>query len=162
MQLLSVAVSLSLAVVLIRLAWIDLHSFRLPDIYTVPLIAAGLALSEIEGGVGLLQSTLGGAIGFGLFWLIGYLHYQRRGVEGLGLGDAKLFAASGTWLGVAMLPHVLLVASLGGLLFAALRRGHASGSHDGDQSGSGRIAFGPWLALGFFAIWVGRGLGWIG
>ena len=67
--------------------------------------------------------------------------------EGLGLGDAKLFAASGTWLGLPLLPYVLLIAALGGLAWALIARAQ------------GRLAFGPWIALGFWCVWLARGPG---
>ena len=66
-------------------------------------------------------------------------------VEGLGLGDAKLFAASGAWLGWQGLPPVLLIAALGGLGQAMLRA--APQRHR-------PLAFGPWIAVGFFSLWL--------
>lgn len=141
--MLDILLGLGLAVTLVRLSWIDLHTLRLPDVYTLPLIAVGIALSMTKGGIGLHTSLLGGLAGFLLFWAVGHLHFIRRGVDGLGLGDAKLFAASGTWLGYMLLPHVLLVASVGGLIFAlAYRPGQDA-----------RIPFGPWLSLGFMLVW---------
>lgn len=132
---------------LLWLSWIDLQSFRLPDRGTLPLVALGLGLSALAGREALLLSLAGGAIGYGLFALIGHLHFRRRGEEGLGLGDAKLFAASGTWLGLPMLPYVLLIAALGGLAWALIARAQ------------GRLAFGPWIALGFWCVWLARGPG---
>ena len=82
--------------------------------------------------------------GFGLFWAIGQFYFVRHGQEGLGLGDAKLFAASGSWLGVGLLPYVLLVASLGGLVYALLTR----------RNPDRRVAFGPWLACAFMVVWI--------
>ncbi|KIN71052.1 prepilin peptidase [Sulfitobacter guttiformis] len=133
-----------LILILARLIWIDLEQLRLPDHYTIPLVVAGLAISAPDGGVALLSSAIGGAGGFALFWLIGHYYFTRHGTEGLGLGDAKLFAASGTWLGALLLPQVLLVASLGGLAFALCRRGGVRKP----------LAFGPWLALGFITVWL--------
>ena len=126
-----------------------MQTFRLPDRYTLPLIAAGLFLSMAEDGVSPVASLIGGAVGYGLFWAVGHYYFTRHSAEGLGLGDAKLFAASGTWLGFGLLPYVLLIASVGGVIFAFLvqqreRRG---------------IAFGPWLAIGFLTVWVEANFG---
>jgi leader peptidase (prepilin peptidase)/N-methyltransferase len=71
-----------------------------------------------------------------------------RGREGLGVGDAKLLAAAGSWVGVLALPTVVLEAGLLGLASAMLlrmsgRRVHASTA----------LPFGPSLAL---ALWVVR------
>lgn len=142
-------VGLCVAIVLFRLAWIDLSSHRLPDVWTLPLIAVGLGLALIGLGPDLWSSVLGGAIGYGLFWAIGTFYFARNGREGLGLGDAKLFAAAGTWVGVYLLPYVLLVACVAGLLHAGVQR----------QSSARGIAFGPALALGFWLIWAARATG---
>ena len=138
-------ITLGLTLALLRLSWIDLHSYRLPDVWTLPLIAAGLALSATGIGPPLSASIIGGAVGFAGFWAIGLVYHNRTGTEGLGLGDAKLFAACGTWLGFALLPYVLLIAALSALLFALLRK----------SKGARQIAFGPWLALGFWLVWLG-------
>ncbi len=142
--LLTLFITILLTLTLVRLTWIDLHSFRLPDLYTLPLIAAGVTVSVMDGGIGLPASLIGGALGFGLFWAVGTFYFSRKGIEGLGLGDAKLFAASGTWLGVMWLPHVLLIAAGGGLIFALVFKRHRTPA----------IAFGPWLALGFWSVWI--------
>ncbi|MFZ5962173.1 prepilin peptidase [Thalassococcus sp. BH17M4-6] len=147
MSLADMALSLALAGVLAALAIVDLRQKRLPDALTLPLIAAGLVFAWAEGR--LADGLIGAALGYGVFWLIGELHFRRHGTEGLGLGDAKLFAAAGAWLGWAALPFVLLIAAMGGLGAAALR-------------GTGRgtaLAFGPWLALGFAVVWVATRLG---
>lgn len=130
--------------VLARLSWIDLRTFRLPDVYTLPLILAGLILATEDKGIGLPASLLGCLLGFALFWAVGQYYFWRTGQEGLGLGDAKLFAASGAWLGPAALPYVLLIAALGGLVFLRMRK----------NAVRREIAFGPWLALGFWLVWI--------
>jgi leader peptidase (prepilin peptidase)/N-methyltransferase len=147
--MLGFVMSCMLATVLGRLAWIDFRTLRLPDIYTFPLIAAGLLLAAVQDSVSLSASVAGGMVAYGLFWAIGYFYFTRFGSEGLGLGDAKLFAASGTWLGVMDLPYVLLVASVGGLVCAGLT---------GAAQIKGKVAFGPWLCLGFFAVWAVRNI----
>ena len=133
-----------LAAVLARLAWVDLRTFRLPDIYTLPLIGAGLVLALVTDRISVGASVAGALTGFGLFWAIGHFYFSRHAQEGLGLGDAKLFAASGSWLGVWLLPYVLLVASLGGLAFALMTR----------RNPERKVAFGPWLAFAFMTVWI--------
>ncbi len=150
--MLDIFATIGLTIALARLVMIDLRSFRLPDVWTLPLIGAGLGLAALAGPFALLSSALGGAVGYAVFWGIGLLYHRRTGIEGLGLGDAKLFAASGTWLGLALLPHVLLIAAVGGLIFAlATQRSARQG-----------IAFGPWLALGFWVMWIASRTGWVG
>ncbi|MCX7560517.1 A24 family peptidase [Sulfitobacter sp. F26204] len=130
--------------ILMRLVWLDLRTYRLPDIYTLPLMVAGLVLAAGVDGIGLINALTGCLIGFALFWAVGHFYYRRTGQEGLGLGDAKLFSACGAWLGVGWLPYVLLVATVGGLIIALIRK----------PTTNRQIAFGPWLAIGFWLVWV--------
>ena len=123
---------------------IDLRSRRLPDVLTLGLVVAGLALSVLVTGTGLAERLIGAGVGYLLFWAIGEIYFRLRGQDGLGLGDAKLFAASGAWLGYADLPLVLLGATLPALGVAMVRR---------DANG---VAFGPWLSASFAAIWLIR------
>ncbi|HVX58009.1 MAG TPA: A24 family peptidase, partial [Candidatus Saccharimonadales bacterium] len=69
--------------------------------------------------------------------------------EGIGLGDAKLLAAAGAWVGWEGLPSVVLLAALGGLLFVlgrSLRRR--------TMSATDRIAFGTCLCGGLWLVWL--------
>src|SRR3546814_16185239 len=59
-------------------------------------------------------------LGFALLAGLGFFYRRWRGRDGLGLGDAKLAAAGGAWLGWAALPSILLLASLGGFLWVAM------------------------------------------
>lgn len=138
-----------LAGILLRLAWIDHRTFRLPDRYTLPLIVLGLGLSPLFGEPAFTARLIGAVAGFLSLGLIGEIHFRRTGAEGLGLGDAKLCAAAGAWLGWQALPMVVLIASVAGLAYAtALRR----------TDRGAPIAFGPMLALGFFLCWIGQRL----
>ncbi len=141
-----VIATIILALTLGRLVTIDMQVRRLPDIYTLPLLLGGLALNAfLEQD--LPDSAIAGAIaGFVVFWLIGIAYFHLRGVDGLGLGDAKLLAAGGAWLGVAWLPLLVLL-SAGGALAFALWRG---------QNARQTLAFGPWLAGAFFLLWIMR------
>jgi len=130
-----------LALLLLTIAVIDLRTLRIPDVLSLPLMAGGLGVAWALPVLPVWHHVVGAVAGFGLLALIGEVYFRRRGVEGLGLGDAKLFGAAGAWLGWQALPAVLLVASVAGLAFAVLRRER-------------RVAFGPWLALGFWCVWV--------
>jgi leader peptidase (prepilin peptidase) / N-methyltransferase len=145
------ACSAILALTLATLSAIDLATFRLPDGLTLPLAVSGLALPWLIGDdISLTERGLATA---GAFILIAGLAaaYQRlRGRQGLGLGDAKLFAAAGSWLGAEPLSHVLLWAAasaLAAVAVAALRGGALTRET--------RIAFGPFLAFGFWMAWIG-------
>jgi leader peptidase (prepilin peptidase) / N-methyltransferase len=142
--------SLLLAWALLWLSAIDLAVYRLPDVLTLPLIGAGLLVSYyILPGPPILDHAIGAAFGFALLWLLSVGFRKLRGRDGLGLGDAKLTAAAGAWLGWADLPSVLLIASLCGLLIYAL-----IGLIRGRSALSVPIAFGGPLALAIWLVWL--------
>jgi prepilin peptidase CpaA len=91
-------------------AVVDYRQHRIPNWLTVPAAVAGLAYSTFApGGLGALAALAGFAVGFGLLllpWLLG----------GGGMGDVKMLAALGTWLG----PVGILVAFGLGAVLAAL------------------------------------------
>lgn len=100
---------------LLTLALLDLRDWWLPDPITALLAASGIATGALRLGPPLSDRLIGGVAGFALLWLVGWGYKRTRGREGIGGGDPKLFAGIGLWLGWAMLPPVLLVASLLGL-----------------------------------------------
>lgn len=141
--------TLVLASGLVLLSAIDLRDYRLPDMLTLPLAAAGVAAAWWIGDSPYEWHAASAFIAFGLLAGLALLYRRVRGRDGLGLGDAKLLAASGAWLGAQALPAVLLVAcgaALVGLFVANWRPGGISGST--------RIPFGPFLAFGTWALWL--------
>lgn len=135
---------------LLLLGAIDRRTGLLPDMLTLPLALAGLLAALFEpGGPPWPDRAIGAAVGYLLLAGLAFAYRQLRGRDGLGLGDAKLLAAGGAWLGWQALPWVVLVGA-GAALVATLA------SARGQLSRHTAIAFGPWLALG---IWVMRLLG---
>jgi prepilin signal peptidase PulO-like enzyme (type II secretory pathway) len=130
-----------LALTLVWVAVTDLRAYRIPDLASLGLLATGLALSATSPWVTPVEAVWGAALGFGVFALLGEAYFRLRGVDGLGLGDAKLMAAAGAWLGWQALPHVILISSTSALAFAWL-------------TGQRKIAFGVWISLAFFGLWL--------
>jgi leader peptidase (prepilin peptidase) / N-methyltransferase len=141
--------SLGLGWTLLALAAIDLRHYVLPDLLTLPLIPAGLAVAWALDPALLPGHALGALLGFGAFALIGELYRRLRGRHGLGLGDAKLLAAAGAWLGWAALPSVVVI---GAALALALALAQALGG--AKLALTGKLAFGPHLALAFWLVWL--------
>jgi leader peptidase (prepilin peptidase)/N-methyltransferase len=144
-----IAVSVPLAAVLIALSIIDLRTMRLPDAITLPLIAVGLLLAFALGWDGAMWRVGSAAAGFLFLFAIAEGYRAWRGRAGLGLGDAKLFAAAGAWLGLEGLPSVMVwgtCAALLGVLVAILLRQPVEAST--------RVPFGPYLAFGFWVVWL--------
>jgi leader peptidase (prepilin peptidase)/N-methyltransferase len=142
-------VSLALGWTLLALAAIDLRHYLLPDVLTLPLIPAGLAVAWGLDAALLPGHALGALAGFAAFAGIGWLYRRVRGRHGLGLGDAKLLAGAGAWLGWAALPSVVVVAAV-----AALTLALAQALGGAKLALAGKLAFGPHLALAFWLVWL--------
>ena len=135
---------------LLLLAAIDRRTFLLPDGLNAALLAAGAVMVAVVKPLDWPLHVAGAAAGYGLLWLVEVVYRRVRGIDGLGRGDAKLLGAIGGWVGLAGIPPVLLIASLSAILATlatALVRGKS-------VSGQTAIAFGPWIALGGYVVWL--------
>lgn len=141
---------------LVALALLDLGHLWLPDRLTLPLAAFGIAVSAVRGGVPFRHSLIGAAAGYVSLALIAVAYRGYRGRVGMGGGDPKLFMAVGAWLGWAMLPFVLLLASLLGLASLVLRRARGE-----TIDGGTRLPFGTLLALAAWPIWLVATTSWV-
>lgn len=136
---------------LLTLALFDARHFWLPHWLSAVTAAAGLllgglAMHPLGLAVPLTDRLIGMAGGFAVLWLIGSLYQRLRGRQGLGGGDAPMFAALGAWLGWAALPLLLLMAALAGLAVAVSRL--LSGQADpADSWRTLRLPLGTLLAL---------------
>ncbi len=130
----------ALAFILITLAAADFDAQILPDPLQICVGVLGLIWSAVHGM--LLSSGL--ACAFGLIIGLGLrFYYQRfRGLEALGLGDVKLLAVAGLWVGIASMSWYLLLSAGLGIGLAAILR----------KSGTDRIPFGVALTLGLYLV----------
>src|SRR5688572_22127668 len=107
------AVRLLLACAMIVLFAIDLQHRILPNVITLPGIVIGFALSFFLPP-GWLASLIGLVAGGGVLFAIGETYYRLRGVEGLGMGDVKMLAMIGAFLGWKLMLVTLVLASFAG------------------------------------------------
>ena len=131
---------------LLALAWIDAEHMYLPDVLTLPLVLAGLVVTGWLNPDALVAHTLGAAAGYGSIAGLAIAYRRLRGREGIGLGDAKLLAAAGAWLGWQNLSWVVLMAALIGIGIAL-----AFQLRGATVTRATALAFGPCLAV---ATWV--------
>lgn len=124
---------------LISLAGIDFDTQYLPDRLVFPLGMLGLAANSQALFVTPTSAILGGLFGFLSLWLITKLYAIIAKKDGMGAGDFKLLGAIGTWLGVFMLPLVILLSAvLGSIVGLVLMR---------IRGESRPFAFGPYIAI---------------
>jgi leader peptidase (prepilin peptidase)/N-methyltransferase len=98
---------------LIVLFAIDLEHHLLPNVITLPGIAAGFLFSLFTAP-GWMASLIGILTGGGVLWLVAETYYRVRHEEGLGMGDVKMLAMVGAFLGWQLTLMTLMMASLSG------------------------------------------------
>jgi leader peptidase (prepilin peptidase)/N-methyltransferase len=134
---------------LLTLAWIDLRAMILPDVLTLPLLAAGLATTGMSRPDALADHLLAAALGYLTLATVAWAYRRFRGRDGMGMGDAKLLAAIGAWLGLGLLPVALLLAACAGLAAAA-----GAALIGKRVTAATAIPFGPFLALSGWLLWL--------
>ncbi len=131
---------------LISLSAIDWRVKLLPDRLVLPLALIGLSANAFGLFTTPTSAMLGLVAGFMSLWLIATVFKIITAKDGMGLGDAKLLAAIGAWLGISALPLVVFIAAVLGVivgLFLQLKTGKASA-----------FAFGPYLAIAAFILLI--------
>lgn len=108
--------------------FIDLEHRIIPDEISIGGLLLGLALAHWR--IGLVSALAGAAAGAGGLFLTGWIYHRVRGRPGMGLGDVKLGAMLGAFLGLTGVVLTVLMASvLGSVLgigLMAARRGSAA------------------------------------
>lgn len=128
---------------LIALTFIDFDTQLLPDRYTLPLAALGLALNSYALYTSPTSAIWGYLIGFLCLWVVYYLFKIVTGKEGMGYGDFKLLAALGAWMGPFLLPLIVLLSSLVGAIIGIILMKVKKENQP--------FAFGPYIAI---AGWI--------
>lgn len=122
-------------IVLAIATFTDLRSRRIPNWLVFPFLLAGILVSAwLHGWHGIGQSLAGFGLGtllFGILYVMG----------GMGMGDVKLCAAIGAWIGPRQLITALVLTGVAGGIMAVCWA--AAGGFLGELfSGSGDLLFG--------------------
>ncbi|MCX5942636.1 MAG: prepilin peptidase [Cyanobacteria bacterium] len=151
-----------LASLLLPMVLIDLDHLWLPEPLCRWGLVLGLVLTAIAGyrqgaavgGAQLLDHLIAAAAGLLAMEGLSALAQKLMGKPALGLGDAKLTALLGAWLGLYAMALAVFLAFLSGALLGSalmlvgrLKRGQP-------------FPFGPYLAAGGLAVWIGGAPWW--
>jgi leader peptidase (prepilin peptidase) / N-methyltransferase len=136
---------LVLVTILVAITLTDLEFRLIPNAVVLTGALAGLAILALSDVSALAGHVLAGVIAGGILFVIA-LAYPR----GMGMGDVKLVAMMGLYLGRAVAPALLVAFAAGagvGLLMIA---------RQGADARKRTIPFGPFLALGgIVGLWFG-------
>jgi prepilin peptidase CpaA len=115
----------------------DIHNRRIPNWLVLPFLVAGPIVNTVSYGLkGLAQSAGGIALAVTVTGILCWL-------RGMGMGDLKLCAAAGGWIGPAQLGIALVATGIAGgalALFWAAYHGSLRESLDGSRD----LVFGFW------------------
>jgi len=135
------ALGLALVTLLVPVALIDYEHRIIPNRLLLPGALIGLVILAVTDR-GALPEHLVAAVAAGGFLLVAALAYP----SGMGMGDVKLAAVLGLFLGRAVAP-ALLIALLAGVVVGIVVMAR-KGTREGRKTA---VPFGPFLALGGLA-----------
>ena len=136
-----------LSIFFVIIFFIDLKHFIIPNQLTFPLMAIGF-FKTFNPNLNqyffpnLIDSMIGGVVGYLIIWIIIFVYKKLRKKEGMGLGDAKLLSAIGFWFGWISIPFILFFSSFIALAYALPSLLNKS------KNMSSSIPYGPYLVLG--------------
>jgi leader peptidase (prepilin peptidase)/N-methyltransferase len=137
---------------------VDYRSFIIPDTLSLPAIPLGIVANAVATEPELwrsavVDSLIGASVAAGFFYLIRTAYRRLRGFEGLGMGDVKLAAAAGAWVGLEALPLVLIVATMGALSAVLVNQAIAPKE---PLTRTTAMPFGSFLAPALWLVWLYR------
>lgn len=166
---------------LVAITFVDLDHWEIPDEISLPGIVIGCALRPFAFDAPWYDGLLGAFVGASLLALVRWLYFIVRKVEGMGLGDVKLIAMTGAFLGLRSLVPTILIASLTGTVIGGLAlllaprqveepppppKEEPTGEEEEEEEDDWvppphAVPFGPFLALGalaqlFLGEWISR------
>ncbi|EBE6988904.1 prepilin peptidase [Salmonella enterica] len=148
---------------------IDFRHYLIPDVLSLGLLWSGMVFS-VCGVIPVFpfQAVTGCVLSWCIISAVQYGYRVIRRHEGLGGGDAKLFAAASVWVGLSQVPWLILFSAVcGGVLYGikafyqrkilipAPDRLPGEGADEADYNGF-YIPFGPAIALATLIIFFTR------
>ena len=135
---------LSLAFLIIF--FIDLRHYIIPNSITYPMMILGF-IKSFDPNLNFIfpnyiNSLIGGIFGYAMIWSIIYFYKQIKKKDGMGLGDAKLFAVIGFWFGWISIPFIIFLSSIIALIYVL------PDLLKNSKKMSSQIPFGPFIIIG--------------
>lgn len=137
---------------LLGIGMTDFRTYIIPDEFTLGGLAAGLALAFAPGGLSIVQSLAGAAVGFAFLYGAAVLGEWWLKKPAMGGGDIKMMAMVGAFLGpLGALLTIFLGAVIGTIIFLPI-----------SLRTKKEVPFGIFLALGAAAtaVWGDALIGW--
>lgn len=143
-----------LAFAMLLIAVIDARRFIIPDFLSLPLVPIGIAVSAglaPQNMEYVVFERIGAAAVAGIaLYAVRWIYQRLRKIEGLGLGDVKLAAAAGAWVGFGSLGMTLLLATCAALASTLYRQYLNDPPSIGLQT---RVPFGSFIAPSTIMMW---------
>jgi leader peptidase (prepilin peptidase) / N-methyltransferase len=161
-----------LCFLLLGLAVMDAETLLLPDLFTLPGLAVGIVFAALRPGIesgdwnssaclyATKWSLISAFVASATLLLIAGAYWLARRRVGMGMGDVKLIAMLGAWLGLSLTALTLFLAVIFGALFGL---GLIVFSRKQDTpAGQLAVPFGTMLCVGgLYSIFLGqRTLDW--
>ena len=142
----------ALATLALAIAVVDRRRLIIPDELNALAFVAGLAtagLTDAAPREAVLHALLRASLMSAAFFVFRAGYRGLRGREGMGLGDVKLAAVAGVWLGWTDLPVAVDIAALSALASALLGRLRGN-----EWSLAAKLPFGAFFAPAIWICWL--------
>ncbi len=128
---------------IIAIIFIDIDFKIIPDELNLIGFISGIIFSFFRNDFSFVDAVLGSIVGAGFLFLTGYLYMKLRKIEGLGMGDVKMMAFVGAYLGLFGSLFTIFFGSLLGAVVGIT----LSLLKEGKYQGTLEIPFGPFLGI---------------
>lgn len=115
----------------------------LPATFSTLFVPMGTSLAIHS----VVESAIGAAFGYGSLWTIGWLYRKFRGHEGMGMGDFKMAAMIGAFLGLMPMLLSLMIGSVLGAL-----AGIAVILFTKEKAATYEVPFGSFMGIGAMGV----------
>jgi len=146
-----------LALLMLAIAVVDARHYIIPDALTAAAIALAFLNAGMDDGgaplAGIAEAALRGAVLAAAFLAVRAVYGRVRGRQAIGLGDVKLAAVAGAWLGWMAMPIAVEIAALAALAAYGLR--HLAGG--APIRLTEKVPFGLFFAPAIWVCWFVEG-----